>query len=101
MNPSWERVGVLRRWIDENATATEDPRVLRILKISEELGEVSEAVHAATGANPRKPMGQWDAVHRELADVIVTAMVALVTCTPYASDVLDRRLDELIRRLGL
>lgn len=47
---------------------------------AEEVGEVSEAVTGALGANPRKGDSHgWSDVEKELSDVIVTAVVALAT----------------------
>jgi NTP pyrophosphatase (non-canonical NTP hydrolase) len=92
----------LRDWLDSDAApATDaDVRLLRVLKIGEEFGEVAEAVHGAMGANPRKGASHtWDDVHKELADVIVTSMVALATLTPDAEKILDARLQHLIARV--
>ncbi|MBP5874290.1 hypothetical protein F3K20_06635 [Streptomyces scabiei] len=48
---------------------------VRVLKISQELGEVAEALHGALGANPRKGASHdWGDVPKGFADVIVTAM---------------------------
>ncbi|MDO0916745.1 MazG-like family protein [Streptomyces sp. DT2A-34] len=76
---TWDYVTRLRKWLDADAapTSVEDARLLRVLKISEELGEVAEALHGALGANPRKGASHdWGDVAKELADVIVTVMVA-------------------------
>ncbi|MFE7952766.1 MazG-like family protein [Streptomyces sp. NPDC057426] len=53
---TWDYVTRLRKWLDADAapTSVEGARLLRVLKISEELGEVVEALHGALGANPRK-----------------------------------------------
>ncbi len=57
--------------------------LLRILKLSEEVGEVAEAVIGATGQNPRKGFSHtWDDVQAELCDVAITALMALRTLTP-------------------
>ncbi|OIJ88494.1 MazG-like family protein [Streptomyces colonosanans] len=99
----WDRVAWLRNWLDENAddAANRDTvRLLRVLKIGEEFGEVAEAVHGALGANPRKGASHtWDDVNKELCDVIVTAMVALSTCTPDPERALSEHLDHLVRRV--
>ncbi len=59
-----------------------------MLKLSEEVGEVSEAVIGATGQNPRKGITHtWDDVEAELCDVVITALVALGTLTPQAREV--------------
>ncbi|MET8609861.1 MazG-like family protein [Streptomyces misionensis] len=101
---AWEQVDRLRKWLDDEAAETgpADVRLLRVLKIGEEFGEVVEAVHGALGANPRKGHSHtWDDVKEELADVIVTAMVALGTIAPDGDGrrVLDERLDHLVARV--
>ncbi|GAA3146135.1 MazG-like family protein [Streptomyces rameus] len=99
---TWEQVGRLREWLDQEAAeaAPADVRLLRVLKIGEEFGEVSEAVHGALGANPRKGHSHtWEDVQKELADVIVTAMVALATITPDARQTFEDRLDALVDRV--
>jgi NTP pyrophosphatase (non-canonical NTP hydrolase) len=75
----------------------EDARLLRVLKISEELGEVAEALHAALGANPRKGASHdWGNVAKELADVIVTAMVALDTVSGDGAAVVEHQLQNRV-----
>ncbi|TWV32702.1 hypothetical protein FRZ03_32570 [Streptomyces misionensis] len=87
--------------VDELFTRLEAGRVhfgqegllLRILKLSEEVGEVAEAVIGATGQNPRKGLSHtWDDVQAELCDVAITALVALRTLTPEAREVFARHL---------
>ncbi|WP_405748986.1 MazG-like family protein [Streptomyces sp. NBC_01411] len=64
-----------------------------MLKISEELGEVAEALHGALGANPRKGASHsLGGVAKELADVIVTAMVALDTVSGDGATVVEQQL---------
>jgi NTP pyrophosphatase (non-canonical NTP hydrolase) len=82
----WDAVDGLVRWLDrESVLPPEQERLLRFLKLSEETGEVAQAVIGATGQNPRKGHSHtWDDVQSELCDVILTAMVALTTLTPEA-----------------
>ncbi|MER6610081.1 hypothetical protein ABT282_30270 [Streptomyces sp. NPDC000927] len=92
---TWDHVTRLRKWLDTDAAPTlvEDTRLLRVLKISEELGEVAEALHGALGANPRKGASHgWGDVEKELADVIVTAAVALDTVSADAAAVVEMQL---------
>ncbi|MEU4032894.1 MazG-like family protein [Streptomyces collinus] len=73
--------------------------LLRILKLSEEVGEVAEAVIGATGQNPRKGVTHtWDDVQSELCDVAITALVALRTLTPHAGEVFDSHLTRVRER---
>ncbi|MFE3634340.1 MazG-like family protein [Streptomyces cellostaticus] len=73
--------------------------LLRILKLSEEVGEVAEAVIGATGQNPRKGVTHtWDDVQSELCDVAITALVALRTLTPEAQGVFERHLERVRER---
>lgn len=53
---TWDYVTRLRKWLDADAapTSVQDARLLRVLKISEELGEVAEAFYGARGGNSRK-----------------------------------------------
>lgn len=99
---AWNRVERLRTWLDENTVQASDSdvRLLRVLKIGEEFGEVAEALHGVMGANPRKGASHtWDDVNKELCDVIVTGMVALASCTPDARELLDERLRHLVDRV--
>ncbi|MFD9469876.1 MazG-like family protein [Streptomyces goshikiensis] len=99
---TWDNIGRLKSWLDDEAgkRPETETRLLRVLKIVEEAGEVAEAVHGAVGGNPRKGASHtWDDVQKELADVIVTAMVALATLTPDAQSVLGYRLQHLVDRV--
>ncbi|MEU1852965.1 MazG-like family protein [Streptomyces sp. NPDC019990] len=99
---TWDQVGRLVQWLDKNAepASQADVTLLRVLKIGEEYGEVAEALHGAMGANPRKGRSHsWNDVQTELADVIVTSMVALATVAPDADRVLQERLEALVTRV--
>ncbi len=100
MQETWDTVQRLVEWLDAESTVPPDvARLLRVLKISEEAGEVAEAVHGATGANPRKGNSHtWDDVQAELCDVILTGMVALRTITPDAARVFEERLAHVAER---
>ncbi|WP_431986492.1 MazG-like family protein [Streptomyces griseoflavus] len=51
----WEAIDALCGWLDAHRPADgPDAVLLRILKLSEEVGEVAQAVVGATGQNPRK-----------------------------------------------
>ncbi|MFE4513724.1 MazG-like family protein [Kitasatospora sp. NPDC056783] len=90
----WESVDHLVAWLDEQGTQSpQEERLLRILKLSEEVGEVGAAVIGATGQNPRKGVTHtWEDVQHELCDVVFSALVALRTLTPDAARVFAERL---------
>ncbi len=98
---TWATITRLVEWLDNDSAPTSDEmrRVLRVLKIQEEAGEVAEAVHGAMGANPRKGASHtWADVEKELCDVILTGMVALTTLTPDAPRVFADHLDRVATR---
>lgn len=77
---------------------------LRLLKLSEEVGEVSEAYIGVVGGNKRKGFShcEYD-VAKELADVAITAMVALHDWTSDPEGFLAdriRQIEERIREEG-
>ncbi|GAA2609083.1 MULTISPECIES: MazG-like family protein [Streptomyces] len=96
----WATIDTLWEWLDANRPVEgREGVLLRILKLSEEVGEVSEAVIGATGQNPRKGVTHtWDDVQAELCDVVITALVALRTLTPEAREVFGRHLERVRKR---
>ncbi|MGW7523986.1 MazG-like family protein [Streptomyces sp. NPDC054783] len=89
----WSRLEATRRH------AGQEGLLLRILKLSEEVGEVAEAVIGATGQNPRKGVTHtWEDVQAELCDVAITALVALRTLTPRAREVFEGHLEGVRER---
>ncbi|KJK57378.1 MazG-like family protein [Saccharothrix sp. ST-888] len=80
----WQTVDAVADWLAASSpVSAEMQKVLQILKITEEAGEVAEAVIGAMGTNPRKGFSHdWDDVTDELCDVIVTALVALGRVRP-------------------
>ncbi|MDW4909397.1 MazG-like family protein [Streptomyces sp. ADMS] len=93
----WAAIDDLWTWLDANqAHPARESLLLRMLKLTEEVGEVAQAVIGATGQNPRKGTSHtWDDVQSELCDVVVTAMVALRTLTPDAREVFTARLERV------
>lgn len=74
----WNHIRMITDWLDTNSVPFEDPRILRVFKVSEEVGEVAQAVIGATGQNPRKGITHtWNDVELELCDVILAGLVAL------------------------
>ncbi|MFR0352234.1 MazG-like family protein [Streptomyces sediminimaris] len=90
----WSSVDALWTWLDADRRHDgEEGLLLRVLKLSEEVGEVAQAVIGATGQNPRKGVTHtWEDVQGELCDVVITALVALRTLTPEAREVFTRHL---------
>jgi NTP pyrophosphatase (non-canonical NTP hydrolase) len=71
----------------------------QILKITEEAGEVAQAVFGATGRNPRKGRTHtWADVESEVCDVIITAMVTLARLTPEARATFAGHLEKVTER---
>lgn len=100
MDETWKTIERLCDWLDaESPVQGRTGRLMRILKIGEEYGEVAAALHGLLGSNPRKGKTHTiDDVCDELCDVIVTSMVALASVSDDAREVFDTRLREIARR---
>ncbi|KUO23049.1 MazG-like family protein [Streptomyces dysideae] len=96
----WAAVDDLWAWLEANRpVGGREGMLLRMLKLSEEVGEVAEAVIGATGQNPRKGTSHtWEDVESELCDVVITALVALRTLTPDTREVFTRHLARVTER---
>ncbi|MFD5816914.1 MazG-like family protein, partial [Streptomyces sp. NPDC127038] len=96
----WPTIDLLYAWLEaERAHGGREGLLLRVLKLSEEVGEVAQAVIGATGQNPRKGVSHtWDDVRSELCDVVITAMVALRTLAPDAREVFAAHLASVAGR---
>jgi NTP pyrophosphatase (non-canonical NTP hydrolase) len=69
----WDEAGRLAGWLGDS------PVEAQLLKLSEEVGEVAEAYLGMTGLNPRKGVTHTrQDLTGEVADVIITAAVAMV-----------------------
>lgn len=80
---AWPTVAALSVWLDENNGSGPHETAMRLMKLSEEVGEVMQAFIGLQGQNPRKGVTHTEAdVADELCDVIVTAMVALHQFAP-------------------
>lgn len=72
----------------------------RLLKLQEEAGEVAAATIGFVGANKRKGFTHdEEAVAKELADVVITAMVALHDWVPSPEQFMKAGLQELMKRI--
>ncbi len=96
----WDSIDALWAWLDgERPVGGREGLLLRMLKLTEEVGEVAEAVIGATGQNPRKGVSHtWEDVQGELCDVVITALVALRTLTPDTREVFTRHLAHVRKR---
>lgn len=82
------------------AQAGTDGPLYRLLKLQEEAGEVAAATIGFVGANKRKGFTHTEEdVAKELADVVITAMVALHDWVPSPEQFMKARLQELQKRI--
>ena len=100
MDDAWGIIREIVKWLDDSSTLPPDTeKLLRIMKLTEETGEVTAAVIGTLGQNPRKGVTHtWDDVQAELCDVMFTAMVALTTITPDARKVFEEHLARVAAR---
>jgi NTP pyrophosphatase (non-canonical NTP hydrolase) len=97
----WGAVRASCDWLDE-ANGT-DPHELtcRILKVTEEAGEAAAAWIGVIGQNPRKGVTHTrDDVANELADVALTALVAIESLGMDARQILNGCADKVLARLN-
>ena len=94
----WDQVGQL------HAYHGEVPVEVRLLKLTEEVGEVADAFIGMHGLNGRKGVCRTqDDLLAELADVIITAAVAMSGVTGDVDEArshLERRLAAVTERAG-
>ncbi len=92
----WPTITALTAWLDQTNGRSPAETALRILKITEEVGEVGNAYIGMTGQNPRKGITHTTTdVADELTDVIVAAMVALATITADPAGHFERKLQQI------
>jgi hypothetical protein len=95
----WDEAGRLREWLGDV------PMEAQLLKMAEEVGEVAEAYLGMSGLNRRKGLNRTrDDLMGEVADVIVTASVALVMLAggpDAARAAYGAHLDGVLTRCGL
>ncbi|MEU5385246.1 MazG-like family protein [Kitasatospora cineracea] len=75
----FDTINSLAQSLNSLSTAPPEQAVtLQALKVSEEAGELAEAVIGALAANPRKGASHsWEDVYGEACDVAVTALILL------------------------
>ncbi|MEU0979086.1 MazG-like family protein [Streptomyces griseus] len=92
----WPTIDGLVDWLDAQNGRPEPELTLRILKLSEEVGEVAEAWIGVLGQNPRKGVTHRRVdVADELCDVIVTASVALASIVEDPGAHFDKKLRQI------
>ena len=95
----WDKVG------DLHAYHGDVPAEVRLLKLTEEVGEAAEAFIGSHGMNKRKGTCRTqDDLLDELADVIITAAVAMSGITGNTDEArnhFERRLSTVTARVGL
>jgi NTP pyrophosphatase (non-canonical NTP hydrolase) len=96
----WAPIFRLVGWLDRQNGRGQQEISLRLLKLVEESGEVAQAYIGTVGQNPRKGVTHTTAdVADELCDVIITAMVALVSVADgNPDDILAAKLDKVAKR---
>ena len=98
----WSTIRNLVAWLDASNGRSDAEIGLRILKLSEEVGETAQAWIGVQGQNPRKGVTHTHVdVQDELCDVIVTAAVALASIAGNPGDVLDAKLAKVAARSGM
>lgn len=75
---NFEDIFAIARFLNQHNGSEKQELTMQILKLQEEAGEVAAAWIGMTGQNPRKGITHClDDVLNELADVAITAMVAI------------------------
>ena len=96
----WPTIAALAAWLDANNGRGEHERAMRLMKLTEETGEVMQAYIGMTGQNPRKGVTHTaEEVADELCDVIVTAMVALHQFTEEPAKVFKAKVQRIAERV--
>lgn len=85
---------------DVRVTADPVELQLRVMKIGEEFGEAIEALIGMRGWNPRKGVTHTlEDLEDELADVLITAWMALAAVSLEPDTVIDGRLSYVVERM--
>lgn len=102
MTDTWPTIAALTEWLDEANGRDPHQTAMRLMKLSEEVGEVTEAYIGMVGQNPRKGVTHSASdVADELCDVIVTAMVALGSFADDPEQHLATKLAKIAARVGV
>ena len=94
----WSHLAMALAWLDAANPRTDHEVAMRVLKVSEEIGEAAAAYIGMTGQNPRKGITHTrEDLAGELCDVVMSALVALATLTGDA-DTAQTAMDEHLTR---
>ncbi|MFF5055955.1 MazG-like family protein [Micromonospora sp. NPDC000663] len=97
----WDAVRAMRGWLDAANGTGQTELTCRILKLTEEAGEASAAWIGLLGQNPRKGVTHTrEDVAAELADVALTALVAIESLGLDAQTILDTSARKVRSRLA-
>lgn len=97
-----ETVSASVRWLDAHHGSGQYQQTLRILKVTEEAGEVAQAWIGMIGQNPRKGVTHTPReVADELADVALTALVAIESMGFDPHEVLNACATKVLKRLDV
>ncbi|WP_372344667.1 MazG-like family protein [Streptomyces sp. KL116D] len=95
----WETIQRLVAWLDQENGRSQQEISLRLLKLSEEAGEVAQAWIGVQGQNPRKGITHTVGdVCDELIDVMVTAAVALASLSDQPAELVAEKLAKIETR---
>ncbi|MFC4586674.1 MazG-like family protein [Sphaerisporangium corydalis] len=100
MSDQWATLAALVRWLDAANGTGDQEAAMRVLKVTEEAGEVAAALIGMAGQNPRKGVTHTaEDVAEELVDVAVTALVALHSFTPDPEAMFTTKLADIAQRV--
>lgn len=89
------------RWLDQHNGVDQAETAARLMKVGEEFGEVAAAWIGVTGQNPRKTTEHTiQDVGRELADVVIAAVVAMISCGLPAELLIAERAEGVAARIA-
>lgn len=99
-NDLYKTVELATEWLDRKNGTSITEKTMRLFKLAEETGEVAQAWIGYTGQNPRKGHTHTlDDVVGELADVVMTALVAMRSLGADPRQVMDRCEEKAAARL--
>ncbi|MDI5965778.1 MazG-like family protein [Streptantibioticus silvisoli] len=97
---AWATLRRITAWIDNANGHSDHETAMRLLKLAEEVGEVTQAYIGMIGQNPRKGITHTqEDVADELCDVVVTALVALYRFADDPAGVLEAKIQKIAKRM--